>query len=109
MDALDYDDPRVNDPTQGGQRVASLMIFLNDVAGSDGGAVRFDAGGFEVEPRAGDALFYWNTSPSGLPDPAALYKSHPLKAGEKWLLMAHVRGSPWRSKRLDEEANNADE
>jgi prolyl 4-hydroxylase len=89
MDALDYEDPRIFEA--GGQRVVSIMIFLNDV--SDGGAVRFDAGQFEVEPRAGDALYWWNASPNGLPDPASLYKSAPVKSGEKWILMSYVRAS----------------
>ena len=95
MDAFDYDDPRMLDPAAGGQRVVSVMMFLNDV--TDGGAVRFDAGGFEVEPRAGDALYWWNASPNGLPDPASLYKSHALRSGEKWIIMAYIRASPWRS------------
>lgn len=72
---------------RGGERVATLSIFLNDV--DEGGATRF--ADFEVEPRRGDALLWWNCAPDGKLDAHAAHSEQPVLRGVKLLAVQHFR------------------
>lgn len=84
---LDYFDPA--DPgsaapmRQGGQRVAKLVVYLNDV--ESGGATDFPSLGLTIAPVKGNAVYFENVDGSGLPDPRTLHAGMPITQGEKWI------------------------
>lgn len=75
-----------------GQRVATLLIYLND--DYDGGETEFTEVGFKFKARKGDALFFLNVDAKGEPDPMSMHAGSPTTRGEKWLLSLWLRGKP---------------
>jgi prolyl 4-hydroxylase len=75
---------------KGGQRVATVVMYLNDVAA--GGETHFpDAGGFRVAPRQGWAAYFSYCNSLGQVDPATLHGGAPVLAGEKWIATKWIR------------------
>lgn len=64
-----------------GQRVGTLLMYLNDVEG--GGETVFPQLGWSVIPRRGRAFYFEYGNRSGQCDPASLHASTPVRAGEK--------------------------
>lgn len=89
----DYFDPAQpgNDRVlaMGGQRVATLVIYLNDVAA--GGATVFPALGLEVRPRRGAAVYFAYCDAAGRTDARLLHGGAPVQAGEKWIATKWLR------------------
>jgi prolyl 4-hydroxylase len=87
----DYFDPaEPGTPTilrRGGQRVGTLVMYLNDPA-SGGGTVFPDAG-FEVMPQRGHAVFFSYDRPS--PATRTLHGGAPVIEGEKWIATKWLR------------------
>jgi prolyl 4-hydroxylase len=87
----DYFDPReAGTPAilrRGGQRVASLVMYLNTPA--RGGATSFPDAGLEVAPVRGNAVFFAYERP----DPATLtlHGGAPVVEGEKWVATKWLR------------------
>lgn len=87
----DYFDPA--DPgtpallENGGQRVASLIIYLN--APEHGGATTFPAIGLDVMPQRGNAVFFNYARPD--PSTQTLHGGAPVLAGEKWIATKWLR------------------
>ena len=87
----DYFDPA--DPgtpvmlRRGGQRIATLIIYLNTPQG--GGATAFPDVGLSVLPQRGNAVFFSYPQP----DPASktLHAGTPVIAGEKWIATKWLR------------------
>ncbi|MBT2790091.1 2OG-Fe(II) oxygenase [Paraburkholderia strydomiana] len=73
-----------------GQRMGTLLMYLNDVDGG-GGETVFPHLGWSVTPRRGDALYFGYGNRSGLSDPSSLHASKPLRAGEKWVATKWIR------------------
>jgi prolyl 4-hydroxylase len=73
-----------------GQRVGTLLMYLNDVDGG-GGETVFPHLGWSVTPRRGDALYFEYGNRFGLSDPGSLHASTPLRAGEKWVATKWIR------------------
>ncbi len=72
---------------RGGQRVASLVIYLNTPAG--GGATTFPDAGFEVSPLRGNAVFFsYDRAHVGT---KTLHGGAPVTAGEKWVATKWLR------------------
>ena len=82
--ALSDDPDRITKfEADGGQRLFSTMIYLNDV--KEGGATSFPKLNISVEPRRGRLLIFANTL-AGSRDSVnlALHAGDPVSVGEKW-------------------------
>lgn len=75
-----------------GQRVATVLIYLNDRY--KGGETHFPHLNWSFKGKPGDALIFWNVSAAGEPERLSLHAGLPLKSGEKWLLSQWVRAKP---------------
>lgn len=73
-----------------GQRIATLLVFLND--DFEGGETAFEAGNIRHRGRKGDALLWANTLPDGSIDRRTRHAGLPPTKGEKWVLSQWLRG-----------------
>lgn len=73
----------------GGQRVATLIMYLDDVEA--GGETIFPRIDFSYVPRRGQALYFEYTAADGSLDPLSLHGGAPVLAGEKWILTKWMR------------------
>jgi prolyl 4-hydroxylase len=84
---FDYFDPKQpgNEQvlTQGGQRIATLIMYLNDVEA--GGSTVFPEVGIDVIPRRGNAVYFAYCAEGGALDARSLHGGSPVGAGEKWI------------------------
>jgi len=89
----DYFDPAQpgNDQVlaMGGQRVATLVMYLNDVEA--GGSTVFPALGLDVLPRRGSAVYFAYTNERGETDARTLHGGSAVVAGEKWIATKWLR------------------
>lgn len=87
----DYFDPaEPGTPTilrRGGQRVATLIIYLNEPV--RGGGTTFPDVFLEVAPRPGNAVFFSYERPH--PDTRTLHGGAPVVEGEKWIATKWLR------------------
>jgi prolyl 4-hydroxylase len=95
---FDYFPPKDSGSTEhlshGGQRVATLLLYLNDVEA--GGETSFpSAGNLRVTPRKGSAVYFAYFNSHGQLDPATLHAGTPVTQGEKWLATKWIRQRPW--------------
>jgi len=77
----------------GGQRVATLIMYLNDVP--DGGETIFPDAGISVVPRQGGAVYFRYLNGSRQLDPLTLHGGAPVLSGEKWIMTKWVREHPY--------------
>jgi prolyl 4-hydroxylase len=90
---FDYFDP-ADEGTQhvlamGGQRVATLIMYLNNVEG--GGSTVFPEIGLDVLPRRGNAVFFAYSDDEGRLDSRTLHGGSPVGSGEKWIATKWLR------------------
>ncbi|MEX3899582.1 2-oxoglutarate-dependent dioxygenase [Paraburkholderia sp. JPY432] len=78
---------------KGGQRVATLIIYLNDVA--DGGETVFPTAGLSVAARAGGAVYFRYMNGERQLDPSTLHGGAPVLAGDKWIMTKWMRERPY--------------
>jgi hypothetical protein len=93
----DYYDPKhpgsATGLSQGGQRVATFLVYLNDVPA--GGETAFPRIDISMPPERGAGLLFFNCAPEGVPDPRTLHAGKPVEDGEKWLLSRWIRASAY--------------
>ncbi|CAG7728741.1 unnamed protein product [Allacma fusca] len=65
-----------------GMQVATFMFYFSDVA--KGGETPFISSGFNVVPRKGSAVFWYNLFTDGLHDDSTDHGGCPVIIGEKW-------------------------
>ncbi|HEU4622525.1 MAG TPA: 2OG-Fe(II) oxygenase [Burkholderiaceae bacterium] len=93
----DYFDP--SDPgsavalKRGGQRVATLIMYLNDVTA--GGATVFPQIGLEAKPQRGNAIYFENVDDDNRLDARTLHGGAPVGVGEKWIATKWIREGAW--------------
>ena len=68
---------------KGGQRIATLIIYLNDVEA--GGATIFPELDFEVLPRKGGGVYFSYCDSQARLDRMTLHGGAPVQRGEKWI------------------------
>jgi prolyl 4-hydroxylase len=73
----------------GGQRVATLIAYLNDV--EDGGATVFPNLKLKVGPKKGAAVYFEYCNSHGQVDPMTLHGGLPVLRGEKWIATKWMR------------------
>jgi prolyl 4-hydroxylase len=92
----DYFDPaEPGTPTilkRGGQRVATLVMYLNEPA--RGGGTTFPDVGLEVAPVRGNAVFFSYDRPH--PSTRTLHAGAPVLEGEKWVATKWLREREFR-------------
>ena len=74
----------------GGQRVATVLMYLNDV--DDGGGTSFRRINVEIKPRKGHAVIFFPAFMNGELDPDALHAGMP-PTGVKWVSQVWIRQS----------------
>ena len=79
---------------QGGQRVSTLIIYLNDV--EEGGETLFPAINFSYVPRKGQALYFEYCNKAGALDPLTLHGGAAVKRGEKWIATQWMRQNEFK-------------
>lgn len=80
---------------KGGQRVSTLVMYLNDV--DEGGETTFPSAGISVAPKKGAALYFEYGNSLGQVDPLSLHAGMPVLRGEKWIATKWMRQHPYRS------------
>ena len=78
-----------------GQRVATLVMYLNNVEG--GGQTTFPNGDIEVVPQTGNAVYFAYTDREGRSDTMSFHGGAPVTAGEKWIATKWMRERPYHS------------
>lgn len=78
----------------GGQRVATLVIYLNNPVA--GGATAFPRVGLDVVPVKGNAVLFSYLMADGSLDDRTLHAGMPVEAGEKWIATKWLRERPYR-------------
>lgn len=74
---------------RGGQRTATLVVYLNDV--EDGGSTAFTKAGISISPRKGNAVYFRYFNNRGQLDPMTQHAGAPVLAGEKWIMTKWMR------------------
>lgn len=73
----------------GGQRVSTMVIYLNDV--EEGGETSFPSLNLSILPRKGSAVYFEYCDSRGQVDPLTLHAGAPVVAGEKWIATKWMR------------------
>lgn len=89
LDCFDPQNPAHAEQLKRGQRIATVLVYLND--GYSGGETAFPRAGLSFQGKAGDALFIINVDRNGGPDPMTLHAGTPPVTGEKWIFSQWIR------------------
>lgn len=79
---------------RGGQRVATLIVYLNDVA--EAGDTVFPKLGLSIVPKRGTGVYFEYVNEDGQLDEASLHGGAPVTSGEKWVATKWVRRGVFR-------------
>lgn len=79
--------------TVGGQRVATFVIYLNEVA--EGGSTDFPELELSVKPKKGSAVYFEYLNKAGEIDTRCLHAGMPVARGDKWIVTKWLRERPY--------------
>jgi prolyl 4-hydroxylase len=89
-EGLEAQQPGMVSPLQsGGQRIATMVVYLNDVPA--GGGTIFPHIHLETRPKKGGALYFSYQLADGSVDPMTLHGGSPVLRGEKWICTQWIR------------------
>lgn len=74
---------------RGGQRVATIIMFLTDIP--EGGETIFPEVGIKIPPRRGNGILFFNMTPDHQLDRLSRHGGAPVKVGEKWVATQWLR------------------
>lgn len=77
------------DSSNGGQRISTVLIYLNDV--EEGGETTFPKLGLSIMPKKGAALYFHYGNSQGQVDRLSLHNSMPVITGDKWVATKWIR------------------
>ncbi|MDO4682218.1 MAG: 2OG-Fe(II) oxygenase [Lautropia sp.] len=77
----------------GGQRIATLVMYLNDV--EEGGDTHFPELDLSVKPIRGSAVYFEYQNDEGELDVRCLHAGMPVIRGEKWIMTKWLRERPY--------------
>jgi prolyl 4-hydroxylase len=77
----------------GGQRIATLVIYLNNVP--EGGDTDFPELELSVRPRQGSAVYFEYLNAAGQLDTRCLHAGTPVARGDKWIATKWLRQRPY--------------
>lgn len=83
-----------DEKNQGGQRIWTAMVFLNDTQ-TGGGATRFKKLGKIFHAEKGKFLCWNNLTAEGLVNEWALHQGMKVRAGVKYIITKWFREEPW--------------
>lgn len=78
---------------QGGQRIWTSMVFLNETPA--GGATRFPKIGKMIPPEKGKLLCWNNLDAAGAPNTWTLHQGMKVRKGAKYIITKWWREEPW--------------
>lgn len=91
-----YDEVPAPQLKNGGQRLATLLVYLNDIAENCGGGTAFrdlymDKEPLVMQPKQGSALLFFPAFRDGTPDDRTLHRSEAMTCDtEKWIVQMWV-------------------
>ena len=93
LDAMNLD--KFPQEAKKGQRVATVLVYLNDIVNGSGKTV-FPKVGVEVTPERGKALYFRNALADGSVDERSLHEGSPVlgEGIEKWAVNVWIRDRP---------------
>lgn len=78
----------------GGQRIGTLVMYLNDVP--EGGETAFPDIGFSAKPHKGSAVYFEYMNDAGELDYRLLHAGMPVIQGDKWIMTKWLRERPYQ-------------
>jgi prolyl 4-hydroxylase len=94
QDFFDPADPGTQVLTRvGGQRIATVVIYLNDVP--EGGDTNFPELELSVRARKGSAVYFEYLNSAGQLDVRCLHAGTPVARGDKWIATKWLRQRPY--------------
>ncbi len=94
QDFFDPADPGTEVLTRvGGQRIATLVIYLNNVP--EGGDTFFPELELSVKPKKGSAVYFEYLNATGQLDARCLHAGTPVAKGDKWIATKWLRQRPY--------------
>jgi prolyl 4-hydroxylase len=95
FDAFDQSSEQWKHYNQGGQRIYTVMVYLNDVPEDGGGETAFPVLGYSVRPRARRVLVFSNVGEDkSKAHPDSLHGGMPVVSGEKKCFTLWFRENP---------------
>ena len=92
-DWFDPTDPGSARHLRSGQRISTMLLYLNDVVA--GGSTQFPSLGLTVRPKKRRALYFEYPAVSGSPDSRCLHGGSPVVDGEKWVATKWAHPQRW--------------
>jgi prolyl 4-hydroxylase len=98
-----YDEVPTPQLKNGGQRLATLLVYLTDIAGDCGGGTSFRDLQFEgeslvMQPKEGSALLFFPAFRDGTPDDRTLHRSKTMTCDtEKWIVQMWVHKNAYEA------------